>query len=192
MITIDASKLQDVERQLGQYAKKAPIVLSRALNRAATSLKTNATKEVRASYMIKAGDVKSTFRVSKSRSKNIAASVTSSGNALGIEKFKIKPQKSKSSKTMSVQVKKDGGVKGLLNAFVAEVNGNKVFEREKGSKHKKRKDGQWTQLPIKRLFGPPVPIMLKNERIKATLESEASKVFDKRLAHEISRVLEGN
>ncbi|WP_438770046.1 phage tail protein [Brevibacillus sp. JB24b] len=192
MITIDDSKLQEVERRLGQYAKKAPIVLSRALNRASANLKTNATKEVRASYMVKASDVKSTFRVSKSTSKNIASSVTSRGTALGIEKFKVKPTKSKSSKTLGVQVKKDGGIKGLLNAFVAEVNGQKVFEREKGSRHKKRKDGKWTQLPIKRLFGPPVPIMLKNKRIKATLEAESSKVFDKRLDHEIKRVLEGN
>lgn len=196
MITIDASKLKEVEDRLGQYRKKAPVVLYRAINRAASNLKTNAAKEVRSTYVIKAGEIKSTMTISRATSKRISAVVVSRGNALGLEKFSIRPAQprpGKPPKSLKVQVRKDKSMKDLLSAFVANVQGNRVFERAKGrTKRRKRSDGQWTELPITRLFGPPVPIMLENEGVRSRLEAEAAKVFEKRLEHEIKRVLEGN
>jgi Prophage minor tail protein Z (GPZ) len=196
MITIDAHKLQEVEERLGQYRKKAPVALYRAINRAAENLKSNAAKEVRNTYVIKAGEVKSTITISRATSKRIAAAVISRGHALGLEKFRLRPAQprhKKPPKSLKVQVRKDTGLKNLLGAFVASVQGNKVFERAKGrTRRKKRSDGQWTELPIKRLFGPPVPIMLENEGVRSKLEAEAAKVFEKRLEHEIKRTLEGN
>ncbi len=196
MITLDASKLKELEQRLGEYRKKAPVVLYRAINRAAANLKTNATKEVRKTYVIKAGEIKNTMTISRATSKRLSATVVSRGNALGLEKFSIRPAQprpKKPPKSLKVQVRKDNGMKGLLSAFVANAQGNRVFEREKGrTRRKKRRDGQWTELPIKRLFGPPVPVMLENEGVRSRLESEAAKVFEKRLEHEINRVLEGN
>lgn len=196
MITLDASKLKEVEQRLGEYRKKAPVVLYRAINRAAANLKTNAAKEVRKTYIIKAGEVKSTFSISRATSKRIVAAVTSRGGALGLEKFKVlpnQPRPGRPPKKLRVQVRKDTGVKGLLSAFVASANGNRVFERDKGrTRHVKRNDGKWTELPIHRLFGPPIPIMLENKGVRSSLEAEAEKVFSARLEHEIKRVLEGN
>ncbi|MEC2131820.1 hypothetical protein P9G84_23105, partial [Brevibacillus centrosporus] len=109
MITLDASKLQEVEQRLGEYRKKAPVVLYRAINRAADNLKSNAAKEVRNSYIIKASEVKSTFSISRATSKRIAASVTSRGNALGLEKFKVSPKQPRPGrppKSLKVQVRK--------------------------------------------------------------------------------------
>ncbi|MEC2131813.1 hypothetical protein P9G84_23070, partial [Brevibacillus centrosporus] len=109
MITLDASKLQEVEQRLGEYRKKTPVVLYRAINRAADNLKTNAAKEVRNSYIIKASEVKSTFSISRATSKRIAASVTSRGNALGLEKFKVSPKQPRPErppKSLKVQVRK--------------------------------------------------------------------------------------
>ncbi|MDR7318912.1 hypothetical protein [Brevibacillus nitrificans] len=196
MITIDASKLQEVEQRLGEFRKKAPVVLYRAINRAAANLRTNAAKEVRNTYIVKASMVKSTFSISNASSKKLQATVTSRGAALGLEQFKVSPKQPKPAKppkNLKVQVRSDTGIKSLLSAFVASVQGNRVFERVEGkTSRKKRSDGQWTELPIRRLFGPPVPIMLENSGVRSTLEEEANKVFERRLDHEIKRVLEGN
>jgi hypothetical protein len=194
MITVDASKLQEVEEKLGEYRKWAPLVLSRALNRAAASAKTSASKKVRESYTLKASDVNATFTVKRANPSSLSATVTSKSGAIGLDKFKISPKEPRHSNPpkggLKVTVKKDGGAKRILTAFVASVNGNKAFLRE-GGKRVQRPDGRWTELPIKRLFGPPVPEMLDRKSIREFVEEEAAKVFDQRVEHEIKNVMEG-
>ena len=195
MITVDAEKIAEVERRLGEMRKQAPVVLYRALNRAAANVKTNASKKVRDSYTLRAKDVNETFSVRKASRSSLRASVTSRSGSIGLDKFKVRPlepRHKKPPKSLKVQVKKEGGAKNLVGAFVAAVSGNKVFQREKGSKHKKGRSGRWTELPIKRLFGPPVPEMLDRKSIREFVEQEAAKTFDKNLEHEIKRALEGN
>ncbi|EJW19148.1 phage tail protein [Paenibacillus alvei] len=195
MITVDANTLKDVERRLGEYPKKAPLVISRALNRAAANVKTNAVKRVRESYVVKAKDVSTTMSVKKASRNNLSANVTSEGTSIGLDKFRVRPAEprhSKPPKALKVQVKKAGGAKQIVGAFVASVNGNKVFSREANSRHLKGKSGRWTELPVKRLFGPPIPEMVGNKSIREFVEREAATVFDQRLEHEINRTLEGN
>lgn len=195
MITVDAEKLKEVERRLGQYPKKAPLAIMRALNRTAANVKTNASKKVREEYTAKAKDVNSTFTVRRASKSSLSAAVESSAGALGLDKFKVSPKEprhNKPPKALKVQVKKSGGAKRIVGAFVASVNGNKVFKRQPGAKGKKGKGGNWTALPIERLFGPPVPQMLDNRSVRAFVEQEAAKTFDNRLDHEIKRIMEGN
>lgn len=195
MITIDADTLRDIERRLLDYPKKAPLVISRALNRTAASVKTNASKKVRESYVIKAKDVNATFKVKKASRSNLSASVTSASGSMGLDKFKVRPleaRHTKPPKSLKVQVKKSGGAKSLLATFVADVHGLKVFTRESGSRHKKGRGGKWSELPIKRLFGPPIPEMVGSKSVRGYVETEAAKVFETRLEHEIKRTLEGN
>lgn len=195
MITVDEKKLKEIEQRLGQYGKQAPVVLARALNRAAANVKTNAGKKARESYMIRSKDINDTLTIRRASRGSLSASVTSRSGAMGMDKFKVRPavpRHSKPPKVLKVQVRKDGGAKAIIGAFVASVSGNKVFQREKGAKSKKGKGGKWTQLPISRLFGPPVPTMLGNASLRAYVEQEAAKTFDKNLEHEMSRAMEGN
>ncbi|MEF3312617.1 phage tail protein [Paenibacillus sp. GYB004] len=194
MITVDADKVKEIEQRLGEIRKQAPVVLSRALNRAAANAKTNASKKVRETYTLRAKDVNETFSVRKASRGNLSAAVTSRSGSIGLDKFKVRPlepRHSKPPKSLKVQVRKEGGAKKLVGAFVASVSGNKVFQREKGSQHKKGRSGRWTELPIKRLFGPPVPEMLDRRSIREFVEQEAAQTFDKNLEHEIKRALEG-
>lgn len=195
MITVDADKLNEVERRLGQYPKKAPLAIMRALNRTAANVKTNASKKVREEYAVKAKDVNSTFSIRRASKSSLSAMVESKAGALGLDKFKVSPmtpRHAKPPKALKVQVKKTGGAKRLVGAFVASVNGNKVFKRQPGAKGRKGKNGTWTALPIERLFGPPVPEMLENQSVRAYVEQEAAKTFETRLDHEIKRIMEGN
>lgn len=197
MITIDAKKIEEVEKRLGEYRKKAPQVLARALNRAAANVKTNASKKARESYTLRAKDINATLKiVQRASSNSLSAAVQSSSKSIGLDKFKVRPlepRHKKPPKALKVQVKKEGGAKSLVGAFVAQVSGNKVFKRDKSGRHQKRnKDKQWTELPINRLFGPPVPEMIGTKSVRQFVEQEAAKTFDKNLEHEMKRVMEGH
>lgn len=183
MITISAFKFKEVEQELGEYKSKAPVALSRAINRAASNAKTNASKKVREKYNIKAKDVNSTLKITNANKGSLMAIVKSTGERIPLIKFKVSPATPRAKnppKVLQVEVKK-GGLKSLVGAFVANVNGNKVFKRTTSAR-----------LPIQQLYGPAVPQMLGTYSLKDFIENEATKVFDQRLDHEIQRILGGN
>lgn len=180
MIKIDAPKIKEVEKQLGEFKKQAPSVIARALNRAVENTRTNAVRKTTEQYGIKAKDVRATISIVKANKNTLGAVVKSKGPMLPLSKFKVNPSNPRPKnppKVLKVAVKKNG-LKEILGAFVADVNGNKVFRREGKSR-----------LPIKQLFAPAVPIMIGNANVLDYIESEALKVFDKRLDHEINRAL---
>lgn len=181
MIEINAKVIKDVERRLGQYKSKAPIVLYLALNRAASNLNTNLKRETRKRYVIKQKDIK--LAVTKASRFKLSAVVKSEGERIPLDKFKVSPNVPRHKnppKSLKVQVKKDG-IKELFHAFVVNINGNKVFERRDKA-----------HLPIDKLFGPAIPQMIRNKETVEYAEKEAIKTYEKRLDHEIKRVLEGN
>ncbi len=183
MITIDVSKIKEVEQALGEYKSKTPTALSRAINRAAANAKTNASKKAREQYNIKAKDVNATINITKASKSSLGAVVKSVGERIPLIKFKVSPSNARSKnkpKVLKVSVKK-GGLKELVGAFVADVNGNKVFKRTSKSR-----------LPIQQLYGPAVPQMLGTDNAREYIENEYTKVFDQRLDHEIQRIMEGN
>lgn len=182
MITLYDGALKDIERRLSAYPKKVPTVLNRALNRAAATVKTQASKHAREIYRVKAKDVNSTFSLKKSTTGSLSAIVVSRSGSMGLEKFRINASPGKSKpKAFRAAVKKSGSLKEIVRAFAVDVNGTKVFQREGDAR-----------LPIKRLFGPPVPQMVNNPELRKHVEQQASETFEKRLEHEIKRVLEGN
>lgn len=183
MITIDSDKIAEVEKELGQYKSKAPVALSRALNRAASNAKTNASKKARETYAVKSKDIKETINITKANKNSLGALVKSKGERIPLIKFKVSPpnpRPNKPPKVLRVEVKKTG-LKNIVGAFVSNINGNKVFKRTSKSR-----------LPIEQLFGPAVPQMLGTSSIREYIETEATKMFDQRLDHEIERIMEGN
>lgn len=183
MITINANKLKEVEKELGQYKDKAPVALYRALNRAAANAKTNVSKKAREKYNVKAKDVGSTIKIVNANKGSLRAIVQSTGERLPLIKFRVSPSSPRPKnppKVLKVEVKR-GGLKALVGAFVANVNGNKVFKRTTSKR-----------LPIEQLFGPAVPQMIGSGSVKEFVESEATKIFDQRLDHEIQRISGGN
>lgn len=179
-VSIDRNMLEDVQKRLGQFEKKAPQAISSALNRALTNVASNISKEVRQDYNIKAADVKETLIKTKASRQNLNAIVRSRGNLIPLDRFKVSPKKPapKRKAPIKVGVKKNG-VKPISGAFVADISGVKVFQRQ----GKQR-------LPINRLFGPSVPQMLKNEEIRNVINEEGRETFYRRLDHEINRILE--
>lgn len=181
MITVDASEINRVAKELGEYKSKAPVAIYRAINRAASNAKTNATKKVRENYNIKAKDINSTIKITKATRSNLVAIVKSSGYRIPLNKFKVSPSNPRPKNppnVLRVEVKKTG-LKEVVGAFVANINGNKVFKRTSNSR-----------LPIQQLFGPAVPQMMNNENVREYIEEQATKMYEQRLEHEIDRIKE--
>lgn len=179
VVTTDTQMLNDVRERLGTFSNKAPNVISRSLNRAVTNVSSNVSKEVRKQYVIKASDIKGTLSKTKASKANMSAIIRSRGELTPLDRFKISPKtvQPKRKRPIKVSVKKDG-LKTVLGAFVADIHGTKVFKRE----GKKR-------LPVTRLFGPSVPQMLNNEEIRLKINKEGRETFERRLDHEINRIL---
>jgi hypothetical protein len=181
-VIVDATEFRKTELKLGPYYKKAPTAISRALNRTAEATRTQAIKSVTANYYVKAKDARGTIRIYRASPSRLGAMVVSRDNKLPLDKFKVTPLKPrpKNPPILKVAVKK-GSVKELIHAFVADINGPKVFERVDKSR-----------LPITRLMGPAIPSLLGGSKIRQLVEKESYAVYQKRLDHEIKRIQEGN
>jgi len=182
IIEVNLEHLNDVENRLGAFKKKTPNVLSKAINRAAENAKTNMAKLTVQKYIIKNKDVKETIKVIKSNKSNLNALVKSEGKLLGLDKFKINPKSrpQRPPRSQKAQVKKSGSLKSILRAFIITVNGKSIVMQREGVK----------RLPIKRLFGPAVPEMIGNEETFRELQQKANETLQKRIDHEINRILE--
>lgn len=178
-VNVDERMLKDVQDRLGKFEKRAPNAIVNALNRGMSNINTNVKKEVRKEYHIKAGDINATLSKKRASRGSLSAEVSSKGNLIPLDKFKITPKtiNPKRKSLISIAVKKGGGKK-VKGAFMADVNGPKAFMRVKKSR-----------LPIRRLFGPSVPQMLGREEIVNVIEREGKQTFDRRLDHEINRIL---
>lgn len=178
-IVVDEKAIKDVERRLGKFPQKAPNAISNALNRSVSNISSNISKEVRKDYHIKTADVKETLNVFKASRSKLSAEVKSRGKTIGLDKFKVSPktENPKRKSQLKIAVKKNG-IKQILGAFIANLNGTKVFTRDT----KKR-------LPISRKFGPSVPQMLGNEETVKRINRQAKETYENRLNHEINRVL---
>lgn len=187
---IKVSGIEDVEKRLGNMKAKAPQVLSRAMNRAITNSKKNMAKETSSKYFITSGEVRKTVKVLKASSSRLKAAAISSGEGIALSKFKVNPGspvryrgKSRSPKVYKAGVEKSGGVKALdknPKAFIAIMkSGHKgVFERTSEE-----------SLPLKQLYGPSVPQMVKNDKVMKVVNDEANATLQKRLDVEIQNVL---
>lgn len=180
VVGVDETTLKYVQYRLGDFSKRAPNAISNALNRGITNVGSNIRKEVRKEYHIKAGDVNATLSRHRANRGSLTATVESKGHLIGLDKFKVNPRtiNPRRKTPLRVAVRKSSG-NTVGGAFMAEVNGPKLFMRVKKSK-----------LPIRRLFGPSVPQMLGREEIRDFVMNEGQNTFERRLEHEINRILE--
>ena len=83
---------------------------------------------------------------------------------------------------VQTRVKRAGTKSQLDNAFVAQVNGHTgVFERLTSKRY-----------PIKELYGPATTqMMYSDEAVLDAVEEKVQETYEKRIEHEISRILNG-
>lgn len=193
---IKVGSVEEIQRRLGNFKAKTPLVLSRAINRAISNVKKNMGKETSALYFISSSDVTNTVRIVKSSKSSLKAAAISAGGGIALSKFKVKPftyrkklppsenrRKWKPPRVYEAGVKKDGGMKpldGNPKAFLVQMQSGHVGVME-------RKTGK--SFPIKQLYGPSVPQIVKNEKIMTKINKEASETLQKRIDAEINNIL---
>lgn len=182
MITVTAENLEAVQKALSGTPKKVNQVLSRAVNRAVTNVKSNISKKVRENYIVKPADVKDSLKITRATSNNPVAIVRSTGKKISLTKFRIKPSDARPKKPpkngYQVQVKKSEGYKTVPRGFLAYAKGSLGFFQRTGS----------SRMPIKRLMGPSIPEMIGHKDTIAYIESEANSMLNERIKHELEYI----
>ncbi|WP_342471635.1 phage tail protein [Metasolibacillus sp. FSL H7-0170] len=180
-LSVEIRNAQDIIDLFGATPRQAKVVLWRAINRAATAGKTRASVSIRQKYVLNAGDIKRSIKIRKASLNNINAQIKASGPVLPLMKFDVTPSFPDVA-NVRARVKKQGGRKPIGTGFVTRVgNGHvNVFTRVNKSRY-----------PIKGLFGPSVAQMMGNDEVYNDIHERTQDVLDKRLEHELGRLLRG-
>lgn len=183
MIEVTEKQIERVSTILAGIPKGTERAMTSAINRGLTTMRQKSTEKVRESYHIKRKDLtdRSVMRMKKANFSNLSGSIRYSGAVIPLIKFNVKPTKpSKRPVTVSV-LKKNTGER-LQNAFIARMPSGHtgVFERLTRER-----------TPTKELYGPSIKHMLENEEVLSKIEADVQRQVDRRLEHEISRILNG-
>lgn len=174
MIRVRVDLAEQIEELFKTTPKQARIVLWSAINRAAIAARTNASREIRKNYIIRAADVKSKIKIRKATANNLSATVRASGPVTPLMKFDV---------TQSLPVRarvKKGAKKPINHGFIVRMgNGHaNVFTRLGKSR-----------LPIQGRYGPSIAQMMDDDEIIQSIQERAQGVLDKRLEHDLNRLL---
>lgn len=182
MIELTASQIDKAQRVLSHIPNGAPKAMSRAINRAADSARTEAARKVRETYYIGYSEITSTIKIYRASSENLGARVESRGHVLPLTKFKVTPNRPMPKRTSPIIVRVKRGEGGpIRTAFVARMHSGHLAVMSRAGKRR---------LPIQEHFGPPIPQMLGNPSVTQWVEQKAGETLEKRLEHEIDRMLE--
>lgn len=202
MIEVSAEAIERVQQILSGVPKGAERALSNAINRGLGSAKTQAFRKVREVYAVKQGDLSgaTVTRVQKASTGNVSGYISFSGVKLPLYKFNVSPKVQGTEKKVKARLKK-GSWTIFEDAFVAQMeNGHiGVFERtgEQGIKDRlakvkeKGKEGTKHTEKIEQFMGLSGAQMVGNGEVIEKLSRETQEVINRRLEHEIERILNG-
>lgn len=174
--------LDRVNKILAGIPKGAFKVTSSALKRAGDTAKTKAGQFAAAEYTINKGtfmrNVMEKTHVSGGSGGVASLSISFAGSVLPLLTFKTNYSRDGHVQT---QVKRNGGSATLEHAFVASIFGSTaVFERLGTSR-----------FPVEQKYGPSTGHMMQNEKVVEQMEKTITETYEKRVEHEILRVLNG-
>ncbi|OMD00042.1 phage tail protein [Paenibacillus sp. FSL R5-0636] len=169
---------------------------SLALNRVGKGVVTEASRKVKETYNIKSADVKNAMRLVLSSPDAGEVLIKSKGRNLPVTRFKVTPKAptGKRQKMVKVAIKR-GDAKKVGNAFVAVRRGAVgIMKRQKptgqsGRARVTNAKGFKPELPIEELHGPAIQRMLNEPQVVEHIQNEAQDRMEKRLIHEINRIL---
>lgn len=178
-----AASLDKATRLLAGFPGGIEKAAASALNRAATSGKASAAKEVGKQYYLKVSDfkkyTKSSQRVSRDGN-GITVSLNFRGFHVPLIRFKTSLT---SSGLIRSQVKKSTNSEILKHVFQATMDSGHVGLFERWGK---------SSLPIRQLFGPSVPQMMgANPELAGAVGTDIEKTFADRMEHEVLAVMNG-
>lgn len=183
MVDIAEDSLDRVARLLaginGGVYKAVGSALSRAAASGKTAVKGAVTKEYTISQSEFLARTKNINHVVRESGGGISVVFGFRGNVIPLMKFNTRVN---GSGQIVTQVKRSGSAETLDRAFSAQMGGHRgVFERIGPER-----------FPVKELFGPATPqMMLSNEAVTDEIDAKMAETYEKRIDHEILRILNG-
>lgn len=175
---VDEQMLEEVQAKLGAMKAKAPTVISRALNKTATTARVDLASKAQATYTVKSGGFKKDMTIKKASAGRLEAVIHSEGRPLDIDRFHITAPKKTGAKANII---KGGGlkqlIKGNIKAFkgTGKLNG-KIYQRRSTAR-----------LPIKKLSSNSIPKMIGNEE---KVYGVVKPSIDRNLQHYVEQQIE--
>ncbi len=153
-----------------------------ALKRAGDTAKTRAGQYAAEEYTINKGDfmrnVRQKSHINTEVGGIVSMGISYAGSVLPLLTFNTKYSKGG---LLQTKVKREGASSVLEHAFAARVFGPiGVFERVGANR-----------FPVEQKYGPSTAHMMQNETVVSKMDETIRDIFDRRLEHEITRVLNG-
>ena len=154
-----------------------------ALSRAAATGKTAAKQPVTKEYTISQSEflarTRSINHFVRESSGGISVVFGFRGNVIPLMKFNTRVN---GSGQIVTQVKRSGSAETLNRAFSAQMGGHTGIYERVGVK----------RFPVEELYGPATPqMMYSNEEVTDEIERKVADTYEKRIDHEILRILNG-
>lgn len=202
-IEIDQRQIDHVNKLLYTMPDKARTVYRNAINRGLTAAKTQGKKEITKRYFITSGHLKRYMRITtysaEQTGSDVVGEVQFAGGKIPLYKFKVSPKErrytnrfvnGRSGWRVTGRVKagdaRESGVTLRKPAFIAQFqSGHKGIFYRTGEKTSHDKD------KLHEYYGFAVPDMLNYEEAREAILERAGEVVEKRIDHELWRVLGG-
>lgn len=174
MIKISAENIKNAQKMLEIAPKEVANAAVAAINRAATAVNTQASKSIRAKYVIKAKDLNKHIKKYRANKSNLTAKIVGTSDRLLITYFDVKRNK-----------------KGPVRARVLKANSLKAVPgmffgtTRRGFTGVLKRVGK-ARYPLDVPHGPSVPSMFGNDEVMKELTALADETLQKRFEHEIS------
>lgn len=150
--------------------EKAGRAIKAAAKRAATAARTEGSKRLRKIYTMRASDVKARTQI---KADSNGSTLLIRGPVERVEKYKAKERAA----GIFVTIKRGNG--GIVPRSFS-YDGNFIARKGKA------------RYPLKGLYGPSVPQLFGNAEILDAMQERGAEVMERRLEHEIDRMLGGN
>jgi hypothetical protein len=144
-IRVDEKRLREIQRMLADIPKALPKVMSRAINKTATSVRAKMVRDISSKIALKQKEIREDISIRKATYSRWQASVNLSRHRHGLIRFGARQTRT----GVSYRIDKARGRKTIPHAFIATMNNaENVWVRVKGD------DGKLVgRFPVRRLKG---------------------------------------
>jgi len=190
-IEFDKSEHSELMEKLEKLASPAEINkrINSAAKRTADAARTETVRQLSAEYTLPVSELRGTIftgYLGKFGSDEVGAVMKIKDSPRPLYEFNTTPRKTMppAKGPVRTQVKKGGEGSELSHAFVAKMpNGHVGVYERRGKK----------SLPIDQLFGPSTPSMFDaNAEVNEAVMKMAAETFEKRIMHELGRLIDGD
>ena len=184
-VRIDESGLEKAYKALQRIPGAFPKAVSSAMNRTLESMRTESARETAGRYFAKSSEVRKTLQLRTANAGNLYGAMISRGGRKKLQEYKLTPKNPQvgNKKGFKGAVMRKGGLKPLpKGTFMMNTPnaGNVLFRRIRPGK-------AWSN--IEHVVSPSIPQIVKNKETVAVVEKRAREVFEKRLNHEVMRII---